>query len=208
MPDQRDIVQALASAFRTGEATPDLAETLRTLVSKVFTALKRRYQEADAEDAVAEALFLLATRPETFRGEDGTLEGFLYVVARNVAARRMRQQARQVPTDPHQLVRQADTRIESLGDAAPPPPLPTDKRRKHALERRVASLAEEKRQILREFAAAGEGEPWASRYARRTGDDPNRVRVCLHRLLAKLRKYLARDLTLPPEDTNEKKNFS
>jgi hypothetical protein len=50
------------------------------------------------------------------------------------------------------------------------------------------------REILMEFASAQQGEPWATRYARRTGDDPNRVRVCLHRLLARLRKELAREL--------------
>src|SRR6516162_8989230 len=110
MADPRDLVTALAEAFRTGEATPALAEALRELIAKVLTALKRRYQDADAEDAVAEALLLLATRPQIFRGEDGTLEGFLYVVARNLAARRARQSARQVSTDPHYLVRQADAR--------------------------------------------------------------------------------------------------
>jgi RNA polymerase sigma factor (sigma-70 family) len=204
MADQRKVVHALAEAFRTGEATPALAEMLRELVAKVFTALKRRYQEADAEDAVAEALFLLATRPETFRGEDGTLEGFLYIVARNLAARRMRQLARQVPTDPHHLVRQADAR--QPGDyEEPSPPAPSrGADRKQALRRRLETLAEDKRQILREFAAAGEGEPWATRYARRTGDNPNRVRVCLHRLIAKLRKDLAGELSPPPADVTEK----
>jgi len=208
MADQRDIVNALAEAFRTGAAAPALAEMLRDLVAKVLTALKRRFQEADAEDAVAEALLVLATRPQAFRGEDGSLEGFLFVVARNVAARRMRQLARQVPTDPHHLVRRADARQQGEGDEAPPPPRPTGAVRKQALKRRLETLAEDKREILREFASAGEGEPWATRYARRTGDNPNRVRVCLHRLLAKLRKDLTRELTPPPSaEENEKKNL-
>jgi RNA polymerase sigma factor (sigma-70 family) len=203
MVDQRDVVRALAEAFRTGEAAPALAEVLRELVAKLLTALKRRFQEADAEDAVAEALLLLATRPETFRGEDGTLEGFLFVVARNVAARRMRQTARQVPTDPHHLVRHADSRQQGEGDGAESPVRRRRAVRKQALQRRLDALAEDKREILREFAAAGEGEPWATRYARRTGDNPNRVRVCLHRLIAKLRKDLASDLTPPPADVTE-----
>jgi RNA polymerase sigma factor (sigma-70 family) len=208
MADQRDIVTALAEAFRTGEASPALADTLRGLAAKVLTALKHRFQEADAEDAVAEALLLLATRPTAFRGEEGSLEGFLYVVARNVAARRARQSARQVPTDPHQLERRQDSRAQGQEDDTPPArPAKADRRR--ALEKRLEALAEEKQEILREFAAATEGEPWATRYARRTGDNANRVRVCLHRLLARLRKDLARELTPPPSaGPNEKKNLS
>jgi RNA polymerase sigma factor (sigma-70 family) len=203
MADQRDIVTALAEAFRTGEASPALADALRGLVAKVLTALKRRFQEADAEDAVAEALLLLATRPTAYRGQEGTLEGFLYVVARNVAARRARQSARQVPTDPHQLVRCEDYRERGQEEETPPTRrAKTDRRR--ALEKRLEALAQEKQEILREFAAATEGEPWATRYARRTGDNANRVRVCLHRLLARLRKELTAP---PPAGANEKKNL-
>jgi RNA polymerase sigma factor (sigma-70 family) len=206
MADQRDIVRALAEAFRTGEATPALADALRELLAKVLTALKRRFQEADAEDAIAEALLLLATRPQTFRGVDGTLEGFLFVVARNLAARRARQSSRQVPTDPHHLVRKADTRRPAADEEPAARPVRND--RKQALARRCETLAQEKQEILREYAAAGEGEPWATRYARRTGDNPNRVRVCLHRLLARLRKDLARDEASPqPIDENEKQNL-
>ncbi len=206
MADQRDIVRALADAFRTGEATTALADALREVLARVLTALKRRFQEADAEDAVAEALLLLATRPDAFRGEEGTLEGFLYVVARNLAARHARQSARQVPTDPHHLVRWADARKPA--EEAEPAARPENADRKQALARRFESLTQEKQDILREFAAAGEGEPWASRYARRTGDNPNRVRVCLHRLLARLRKELVREpASLPRPDESEKRNL-
>jgi RNA polymerase sigma factor (sigma-70 family) len=204
MADPRDLVTALAEAFRTGEATPALAEALRELIAKVLTALKRRYQDADAEDAVAEALLLLATRPQVFRGEDGSLEGFLFIVARNLAARRARQSVRQVPTDPQLLVNQADNRGPPEEEDVPPTrSCQTDRQRD--LEKRLEALAEEKQEILREFASAGEGEPWASRYARRTGDNANRVRVCLHRLLTRLRKDLAQQT--PPPDANDQKTL-
>ncbi len=67
-------------------------------------------------------------------------------------------------------------------------------RRKEALAEQVEKLPPEQQTILSAFAEAQKGEPWAARHARRTGDDPNRVRVRLHRLIAKLRKEISRRL--------------
>jgi DNA-directed RNA polymerase specialized sigma24 family protein len=196
MNQSRDIVSELANALHTGEASPALSHALREISAKVFTALKRRFQEADVEDGIAEVFFLLATQPDLFREQDGSLEGFVYIVARNIVARRLRQLSRQMPTDPQRLVEQAhtftdDSTVETpdTNHAAVVPTV--NLRRRKALARKLKSLDRVQREILMEFASAQQGEPWATRYARRTGDDPNRVRVCLHRLLAKLRKELA-----------------
>jgi DNA-directed RNA polymerase specialized sigma24 family protein len=186
MAEPRELVTELADAFRTGVWSPGLEAALRAALGKVYAALRRRFQDADCEDGIAEALALLAGRPALFRPEDGSLEGFLYVVARNVVARQHQRQSRQLPTDPRALA----GAVSGEPPDDPEPASREDDPRRAVLAGRVRSLSAEQRAILAEFAAARAGEPWATRYARRTGDDPNRVRVALHRLLARLRKDL------------------
>src|SRR5262245_18608830 len=103
MSGSRKFVQSLVQAFRSGEWSAETEETLRQVVAKVFTALRRRFQAEDCEDGIAEALLLLVQKPQAYREEEGSLEGFLYVVARNAAARLLRQQARCHTSDPQKL---------------------------------------------------------------------------------------------------------
>jgi hypothetical protein len=67
-------------------------------------------------------------------------------------------------------------------------------RRRRALAELLETLPAEQQSIISAFAESAAGEPWAARHARRTGDDPNRIRVRLHRLIAKLRKEIGRRL--------------
>lgn len=191
MSGSRMFVQALVEAFHSGTWTPGLETALRQVMAKVFTGLRRRFQPADCEDGIAEALLLLAKKPHAYREEEGSLEGFLYVVARNAVARQLRLRAKQHATDPQKLAAAAFA-PEPAPDIPDQGPLSTEEiKRRQALAAKLKELPAEKHAILMEFAQATEGEPWATQYARRTGDEPNRVRVCLHRLLVKLRKELS-----------------
>jgi DNA-directed RNA polymerase specialized sigma24 family protein len=191
MSGSHALVQALVQAFRSGTWSPGAETALRQVVAKVFTALRRRFQEADCEDGMAEALLLLAQKPEAYREEEGTLEGFLYVVARNAVARLLRQRARCPASDPQKLAAAAIAPEPEPEQPESSAPSPTQQIRRQTLMAQVSALPAEKQAILWEFANAAEGEPWATQYARRTGDNPNRVRVCLHRMLAQLRKELS-----------------
>jgi DNA-directed RNA polymerase specialized sigma24 family protein len=176
------------------ELAPGLREILRDIISRVTTALRPRFQAADIEDAIAEALLLLAQNPAAYKEGEGSLEGFVYIVSRNIAAKRVRVQSSEIPTDPRLLLQTADGRQAALEqletDGTTNKLHETARRRRRTLAVHLKNLAPEQQSILLAFAGAKDGAPWATEHARRTGDDPNRVRVCLHRLIRKLRKDL------------------
>jgi DNA-directed RNA polymerase specialized sigma24 family protein len=194
MPTNRATAELIVSLSAGSELAPEPYALLSEIISKVSAALRSRYQPADIEDAIAEALLLLAQKPDLYREKEGSLAGFVYVIARNVAARRGRLLANETPTDPELLLRTVEEK-ERGADGGEIGMLPETKtgeldRRKQALAEQLGKLSVDQQHILSAFAEAREGEPWAARHARRTGDDPNRVRVRLHRLIRKLRKEI------------------
>ena len=200
MSHNRAVAGLLASLSTGRELTRESCALLTEIIGKVAAALKSRHQPADIEDAIAEALLILAQKPDSYRKEDGSLEGFIYVVARNLAAKRVRLHSNETPIDPELLLRTVEGRQSETdvgADEAQTHRKSVQRRfdrRKEALAEQVEKLPPEQQTILSAFAEAQKGEPWAARHARRTGDDPNRVRVRLHRLIAKLRKEISRRL--------------
>ena len=194
MTEKRAIAELLAALSMGGEIAAGPRALLGEIIAKVTAALRWRFQAADIEDAIAEALLFLAQKPHLYRQEEGSLAGFIYIVARNVAAKRLRQQSSEVPTDPEQLLQTPDRDTALAAETGIEGPSSSHKkqmrRRKRALAQRMKQLPEDQQGILSAFAEASEGVAWATLHARRTGDDPNRVRVSLHRLIAKLRKEL------------------
>ena len=200
MSHNRAVAGLLASLSTGRELTQEAYALLIEIIGKVTAALKARYQPADIEDAIAETLLILAQKPDSYRKDDGSLEGFIYVVARNLAAKRLRLHSNETRIDPELLLRTVEARqseTDAGADEAQAHRRSVQRRfdrRKEALAEQFEKLPLEQQTILSAFAEARQGEPWAARHARRTGDDPNRVRVRLHRLLAKLRKEISRRL--------------
>jgi RNA polymerase sigma factor (sigma-70 family) len=199
MPSQRAVADLLTALSAGGELAPEARSLLTEIIGKVTAALRSRHQPADIEDAIAEALLFLAQMPHAYRKKEGSLEGFVYVIARNVAARRVRLQSNEIATDPELLMGTiaGEQSGDRDGDALTAETESTQKkpdRRQLALTELLESLPADQQRIISAFAESGDGEPWATRHARRTGDDPNRVRVRLHRLIAKLRKEIGRRL--------------
>jgi RNA polymerase sigma factor (sigma-70 family) len=197
---QRAVANLLSALSAGGELAPEARALLTEIIGKVTAALRSRHQAADIEDAIAEALLILAQKPYLYRKEEGSLEGFVYVIARNVAARRVRLQSSEAATDPELLMRTVeDKQFEACGEAdAIPPEMESVQRnpdhRQKALTELLETLPADQQSIISAFAKSRAGEPWAAQHARRTGDDPNRIRVRLHRLIAKLRKEIGRRL--------------
>jgi DNA-directed RNA polymerase specialized sigma24 family protein len=183
-----------------GELAPESRALLSEIIGKVTAALRSRHQAADIEDAIAEALLILTQKPHLYRKEEGSLEGFVYVIARNIAARRVRLQSNETATDPELLMRTVEGKQTGACGAADkmPPEMESvgrkPDRRQQALTELLETLPADQQSIISAFAESRAGEPWATRHARRTGDDPNRIRVRLHRLIAKLRKEIGRRL--------------
>jgi RNA polymerase sigma factor (sigma-70 family) len=200
MPPHRTVVDLLTALSAGGELAPEACALLTEIIGKVTAALRSRHQAADIEDAIAEALLILAQKPHLYRKEEGSLEGFVYVIARNVAARRVRLQSSETATDPEFLMRTVERKHSAergdadavLSEMESVPRKPD--RRQQVLAELLETLPADQRSIISAFAESGAGEPWAARHARRTGDDPNRIRVRLHRLIAKLRKEIGRRL--------------
>jgi RNA polymerase sigma factor (sigma-70 family) len=195
MSRKRELAKLLAAISTSRELSPALVELLRDIISRVTAALKSRYQDADIEDAIAEALLLLAQRPTLYRQEEGSLEGFIYIVARNVAAKRIRLRAAEVPTDPRFLPETANTmgdsgEVDREASVEMPPHQGAARRQKQLLDEFLRKLPADQHEILQAFAVAKVGEPWAAKHAKRTGDNANRVRVRLHRLIARLRREM------------------
>jgi RNA polymerase sigma factor (sigma-70 family) len=198
MPPHRAVADLLTALSAGGELAPEACVLLAEIIGKVTAALRSRHQAADIEDAIAEALLILTQKPQLYRKEEGSLEGFVYVIARNVAAKRIRLQSNETATDPELLMRTVEGK-QSRGDMSTTPPEMESvqrkpDRRQQALTKLLETLPADQQSIISAFAKSRAGEPWAARHARRTGDDPNRIRVRLHRLIAKLRKEIGRRL--------------
>src|ERR1700731_4097744 len=123
MPPHRAVADLLTALSAGGELVPEARALLTEIIGKVTAALRSRHQTADIEDAIAEALLILAQKPCLYRKEEGSLEGFIYVIARNVAARRLRLQSNETATDPELLMRTVEEKQSGTrggADAKPP----------------------------------------------------------------------------------------
>jgi RNA polymerase sigma factor (sigma-70 family) len=200
MPSQRAVANLLTALSAGGELAPESRALLTEIIGKVSAALRSRHQPADVEDAIAEAFLILAQKPQLYQRDEGSLEGFVYVIARNVAARKVRLQANELATDPELLMRTIEGEQSGSREDADAPSSESESvqkkpdRRQQALAELLEALPADQQSIISAFAESKVGEPWAARHARQTGDDPNRIRVRLHRLIAKLRKEIGRRL--------------
>ena len=165
----------------------DDTEVLGDVYQAYSTGLRRRLTHVlhpsvhgDLDDLLSETLVRLWEHRDALT-PDTPLEGWLYVVARNLGIDLLRKR-------------------ESLTDSPvaeiekPTAAYPADSKLVTALQVALEGLDEVDQQILSAFARHGEGGRWAADLARELPLTSQAIRVRKHRLLEKLRSTVTREL--------------
>jgi RNA polymerase sigma factor (sigma-70 family) len=165
-----------------------LSWILQQFGSSTARKLKRRFgdllNDADLDDVIATALVKVWMSRTRFDERIQRLEGWFYVLARNVAIDLLRARSRE-----RNLIRsrlQENPRyIESDSSSDTGEIVPSE--RLSDLYNQIRSLPKRDNQILMAYLFATPGSDWASQSARELGITENALRVRLNRLLKKLR---------------------
>jgi len=132
-----------------------------------------------AEDVLQDAFIQIWQHADTFQPSLGSARGWIYTIVRHRALKALRDPARQVPTDPGELVELADTRQDEGRDRG----LDVE-----SLERCLDRLDEERRScVLHAFVDGFTHEQIAERLAKPLGT----VKSWIRRSLASLKECLA-----------------
>ena len=162
------------------EVLADVYQAYSTGLRRRLTHVLHRSVHGDLDDLLSETLVRLWEHRHALK-PDTPLEGWLYVVARNLGIDLLRK-------------RESLTDSPVAGIEEPSGTDPADSELVTALQVALEELDEVERQILSAFARHGEGGRWAADLAEELPLTAEAIRVRKHRLLEKLRSTVTREL--------------